>query len=160
MELWLPWLFLLAGIVVTGVTVRAAFSGRLKRKLSRAAAALISFPLFLLSLFAVLMIGCQSNGPLVGSPDGRFVARIQGICVLCAANEPIASVALRRSWQPTWTNVYVGYGYYQESGPVGPYVHWADNSHLIVDYQKASDVPTSCIKRVQDIVIECREHTW
>jgi hypothetical protein len=75
------------------------------------------------------------------------------------ADSKYSSVIVRKSGSMTWRRAYYGFGYFQESGPTNPYVHWADNTHLVIDYQ-VGDEPSTCANKVENIFVECRAHNW
>jgi hypothetical protein len=118
------------------------------------------------SVLLVLMVawlafeqGGERYSGLIVSPDGTHVARIM-ITSGTIADSKYSSVIVRRVWSLNWRRAYYGFGYFQEGGPVEPYLHWADSKHLVVDYQQSSVDPSSCPPRVDDIVVECRAHDW
>jgi len=97
------------------------------------------------------------NSDLAGSPNGQYVARIM-ITQGTPIDSEYSSVIVRRSWGPYWTQAFVGEGWLAGGGEASPYLHWADNSHLIIDYH--SSMPKVCASHVDDIVIECHAHIW
>jgi hypothetical protein len=159
MELWLPWAFPVVCILIVIGILRATFSKRFRsgwrRLLLRTSGALLSVPITFLALFTLLMAGCNSNSPLVGSPDCRHVARVQVSAALGAVVQPLASVAIRPSWHPAWKNAYVGFGSRRQDGTFEPKVKWMDNSHLLITYPGGGEDPASCRKNVGDVLVKC-----
>ena len=159
MELWLPWAIPLVSILVAIGALRVGFcmkiGTRWLRYLLRMSAGLLSLFLAFVTLFSLLMICFESNGPLVGSVDHRHVARVQVSEALGAIIQPVASVAVRHSWSPVWTNAYVGLGYPRQDGTFEPKIRWIDNSHLLITFPDGGEHPVPCVKAVGDILVTC-----
>lgn len=163
MELWWPWMFSLA----SGLPLVVALRIGLKppghnpfRTIIQVISGVLCVPLAAVPLLLLLLnMFCQSHSPLIGSPDGRHVARVQVSDALGAVVDPVASVAVRKSWSPAWSSAYVGFGIPGRSGRIEPRVRWVDNSHLLIEYPyKPDGDPTKCLNRVGDILIQCRAH--
>lgn len=160
MELWEPWLIPVGATFVVIAIVRFAFFRNYKspgfRFGLRILSVLLSVPIAILAGLGFLMIGCQSHGPLVGSPDGRHVARVQVSDALGAVVEPVASVAVRHRWTPGWTNAYVGFGYPGSAKSImEPQVKWLDDSHLLIPYPAGGTDPTFCRESAGEIAVRC-----
>jgi hypothetical protein len=163
MELWEPWLTPVGAIIVLIVIVRFAFFGSNKDRrphfVIRTLSILVSVPVVVLAVLSLLMIGCESHGPLIGSPDGRHVARVQVSAALGAVVQPVASVVVRRSWTPAWRNAYVGFGFPGSSETMEPQVKWLDDLHLLITYPAGGEDPTFCRESVGQIVVRCEVET-
>jgi hypothetical protein len=159
MELWEPWLRPVGAIIVLIIILRSAFFGRNKDRRPhfaiRALSIFVSVPVAVLAVLSLLMIGCESYGPLIGSPDGHHVARVQVSDALGAVVQPVASVAVRHSWIPIWRNAYVGFGFPGSSETMEPKVKWLDDSHLLITYPAGGEDPTICRESVGQIVVRC-----
>ncbi len=160
MELWWPWgLPILGFLVVTGAvrtTWRRKYGRGAKRTLFRRVGAVCSVPIALGSLLITsLLIGCEEHGPLIGSPDRRHVARILVSDALGSVVQPVASVAVRRSWYPNGRDAYIGLGYKNTKGEMRPYVRWLDNSHLLIVFPEGAEDPITCKEHVSDIFVKC-----
>jgi hypothetical protein len=163
MELWVPWVKI-AFIAITAfgslwIFFRLKWTDGRDRPIPRVAAGTLSLLLLIFAVYLAFVQGGHRNSKLMGSPDGAHVARIM-ITSGSIVDSDLSSVIVRRSGSLTWTRAYSGFGYFQENGPAEPYVRWLDNSHLIIDYQQSANVSTSCMSKVEDIVIECRAHSW
>jgi hypothetical protein len=159
MELWPQWVYPVISILAIIGILGGTFTKRLKvgwrRLLLRVAGVIFSIPFALFTLVSVFMIGCQFDGPLIGSPDRRHVARVQVSAPLGAVVQPLASVAVRRSWHPTSKNAYIGFGYKRQDGTFEPKVKWIDNSHLLITFPDGSEDPISCHQTVGDVLVKC-----
>ena len=157
MELWLQWIYPAIGILVTIGILRSTFRKRLdsgwRRVLLRITGVVFSIPFALVTLVFLFMIGCDFNGPLVGSPDRQHVARVQ--ITDAGALGGSASVAVRRSWYPIWTNAYMGLGLHGRDGTLEPKVKWIDNSHLLITFPAGGEDPISCHQNVGDVQVKC-----
>jgi hypothetical protein len=163
MEIWEPWLVPIGAMFALFVILRFAFfrgsKGRRSLFSIRILSILVSIPLVILAVFSVLMIPFQASGPLIGSPDGRHVARVQVSDVLGAVVQPVASVVVRRSWRPGWRNAYVGFGYPGNKETMEPKVKWLDDLHLLITYPAGGSDPTFCRESVGQIVVRCEVET-
>jgi len=130
MEIWVPWLKIVG----------------------------LALPVWICSLFLLSVQGCEEDRGLIGSPDGRHVARL-----MIYGNVPTGSslrVVERKSWRPWWQEVSGAGSIGTPLEPIEPRLTWSDNSHLLIDYP----VPTEgsgfdCqSKQVRDILIVCRTH--
>ena len=163
MELWLPWIKLTVVALVAFGFLWNFF--RLKapqgkaQSISKLVSGFVSVSLFLLVAWSAFLQGGKRNSVLVGSPDGTHVARIM-ITSGTIADSKYSSVIVRKVWSPTWKRAYYGSGYFQEGGPAEPYVHWADHTHLVIDYQHSEVEPSLCTNKVDNILVECRAHYW
>ena len=158
MELWVVWI----KIALIGLTSSLLFLLWLdvrRSAASRRSILAISIILAFATAYFAFMQGGQRNSKLVGSPDGRYVARIMVSSGTLVDGGP-SLVIIRKPRSIKWTRVYAGDGYFQETGPAMPYIHWMDGRHLVIDYQGIKDVQTKCLSKVDDIVIECRAHYW
>jgi hypothetical protein len=162
MELWMPWIklavILLAAFALLWNFFRLKTVQGKKQVIIKSVSVIISVSLFLLVAWSAFMQGGERNSGLFGSPDGNHVARIM-ITSGTIADSRYSSVIVRKSGSPTWRRAYYGFGYFQEGGPAMPYIHWADNTHLIIDYQ-VGDEPSTCVNKVENIFVECRAHNW
>lgn len=163
MELWLPWLKIafiaLGGLSLFLVSRRSKLDSEKTRPVFRALFRLFSITIFVFVVYLAFMQGGNRNSKLAGSPDGRFVARVI-ITSGTLADSNTSAVIVRRAWSPTWHRAYSGYGYFQERGPVEPYLYWKDESHLVIKYQKSEVEPSSCLSQVEGILIECKAENW
>jgi hypothetical protein len=160
MEPWLPWIIPLVGVSVVAGILGGAFSKKFEqsrfRWVLRISGIVLSGPIALVSLLALLMIGCESHGPLVGSPDHRHVARVLVADALGAVVQPVASVKVRRSWIPAWTDAYVGFGYPgNATTTMEPRVKWLDNLHLLIAYPTGGEQPAFCRERAGQVIVKC-----
>jgi hypothetical protein len=162
MELWVYWSILaaifLSTIVLVWLAIRFKVAHRGLRTLVRMVAGISSLPFALVSLIGLYAQGCQTHTPLIGSPDRKHVARVMA---QEGWNEPDwSTVIMRRSWRPTWRTVFFGGGFMgNDHEPIEPQVRWLDNSHLLIE-SRNTDVegePLSCISKVEDVIITCRE---
>ena len=155
MEIWLSWMFPLAGALIFIGILRGVFSKRLKpgwkTSVVQVTGLLFSIPFALLTFFSLLAIGCESNGPLLGSPDHLHVARVQTLDGGALGGS--ASVAVRHSWYPNWRYAYKGDGQKQRDGSFDPEVKWVDNSHLLILYPGRG----VCLDNVGDVFVTCEQ---
>jgi hypothetical protein len=160
-ELWLAWLYVLLAAAVLLGSIRWLWrtrpEGRTVRVLVHVAGLLTTPVAFVVTLFLVLAQGCERHSPLIGSPDGKHVARVL-INVGSAMDQDYSTVIMRRSWSPVWRDVYFGLGFYGEIGPIQPQVKWLDNSHLLIRRPESAGYPLDCAAKVQEIVITCEAH--
>lgn len=163
MELWVPWIKIaLIALVAFGlmyIRYRLTLTNDRKRSILRLAFGAGSISLFLFVAYLTFAQSGPRNSKLVGSPDGAHVARIM-ITSGTVVDSRFSSVIVRKSGSPAWQRAYYGFGYFQEGGPAEPYIHWADNSHLIIDYQQSKIEPSICVNKVEDVAVECRVHNW
>jgi hypothetical protein len=164
MEVMLPWIEIMGLALLPFVFLWAAFRLRRARdskygSLGRIASAIIALPIWLFSLFLLSVQGCEEDRRLVGSPDGKHVARL-----LIWGSVPTGTslrVIERRSWSPIWHQVSSAGSGGTSLAPIEPRISWSDNSHLVLDYPEPTDgAGFDCHdERVGDILIVCRTHT-
>ncbi len=160
MELWPPWCLAAAiSCVALGVVIGAFRTGvrggeRWPMRLTGIAASVAIFTLA--SAVALVQVGCEEHGPLIGSPDRRHVARVMVSLGSAMSGPSVAEVILRPSWSPLWRQVYSGEGDADALGINEPRVYWVDNSHLVVDYPMREDLIANCKTEAGDIVVICR----
>ena len=160
MELWLPWIIPLIGLSVVVGILRGTFSTRFKQSRHRwllcTSGIVLSAPIALASLLALLMIGCESHSPLIGSPDQHHVARVSVTDALGAVVQPVASVTVRRSWTPGWRSAYVGFGFPgNATTTMEPRGKWLDNLHLLISYPAGGEQPAFCRESVGQVIVRC-----
>lgn len=163
MEVWLPWIRIIGAALVAIALLWLAFRRQKYRRgwamLSvRVLSALGSLPVLLFSLFLLSAQSCASHGPLIGSPDGKHVAR-----ELIYGNVPAGSsidVVERASWSPAWESVGGAASVGTPLEPIEPIVSWADDSHLILNFPNTEPgTGHGCIeRRVGTVQIVCRTH--
>ena len=161
MELWLPRILIAApvffAILFTWLGLRF-LSGRSWR----VAVSLMSVAVWclavLLSLFLLTAQGCEEDRHLIGSPDGKHVARM-----MIWGSVPSGTslrVIERRSWSPEWRVVSEAETIGTLLDPIEPRLTWTDNFHLVIDYPIPSEgTGFDCVnKKVGAILIVCRTH--
>jgi hypothetical protein len=157
MERWLGWLYLAIVVAVAILILRLTLSNKLKRGWARSllqlTGALLSIPFALLTCISLLMIGCSFESPLAGSPDHRHVARVQVLDGGALGGS--ASVAVRHSWSPVWTNAYMGDGMKLRDGSFEPELKWVDNSNLLILYPNGY-ASSFCREQVGEVLIKCQ----
>ena len=159
MELWVSW-FVLAALSLTTLALvwlafRFTFARLWLRVTVRMVSGLAALPFALASLIWLYGLGCESHTVLIGSPDHTHVARV---LVNAGWNEPdFGFVVLRRSWSPSWHNVFEGDGFIGKSGePIEPQVRWIDNSHLLIEPNHVDGGEVRlCRDKVDDVSIIC-----
>lgn len=105
---------------------------------------------------AFIQIGPRNSE--LPSPDGTRVARIR-ITSGSIVDSKFSSVMVHKNSYAKWQQVWSGEGWMAGGGEASPYLHWADNTHLVI-YLHQSNEPANCIGSVEDILIECRAHNW
>ncbi len=162
MEVWFPWIKItLIALLAFGflrICVRLkAIKGRKSSILRLTCAAISLSGLVFVAYLALLQTGPR-NSELFGSPDGTHVARIM-ITSGTIVDSDYSSVIVRRTESRKWIRAWSGDGWMQGGGEASPYLHWADDSHLVIDYHKTKTEPT-CSTKVDDIYVECHAHEW
>jgi hypothetical protein len=161
MEVWVPWLEIAAPILLAISLTWLGFrflSGRVRRIVFPVASIAICCVTAGLSLFLLTAQGCEENRPLIGSPDGRHVARM-----MIWGSVPSGTslrIIERRSWSPHWQVVSEAGTIGTLLDPIEPRLAWTDNRHLVIDYPVPGEGSGSdCInKKVGDILIVCKTH--
>jgi hypothetical protein len=131
---------------------------RWSRISARIISAISALPLIALGLFLLSARGCEEDRPLVGSPDGKQVARL-----MIWGSVPSGTsleVIERRSWSPTWQVVSTAASIGTPLEPIHPEINWSDNDHLVLDYpESAEGTEFDCTSRkVGDIWLVCKTH--
>ena len=119
---------------------------------------LLAVPLWIFSLFLLSVQGCEEDRGLIGSPDGRHVARL-----MIYGNVPAGTslrVIERKSWSPWWQEVSGAGSIGTPLEPIEPRLTWSDSLHLVIDYPVTTEgTGFDCeSKQVGDILIVCRTH--
>ena len=165
MELWVPRLEIaslaMAPMLMLWLVFRRVKSNRPRVVMAaRITSMLASVPFFLFSLFLLTAQGCEEDRELVGSPDGRHVARL-----MIWGSVPTGSnlrVIERRSWTPSWQTVSRAGSVGTPLEPIEPRIVWLNNTHLLLDYPEPVDgTGSDCrSRRVEDIELVCRTHEF
>ncbi|MGD0444917.1 MAG: hypothetical protein ABSA39_13370 [Edaphobacter sp.] len=163
MELWLPWIEILGLAVIPFILFWLTFRLKVTQRgrlvmTARVISVVISLPILLFSLFLLTAQGCEEDHGLIGSPDGKHVARL-----MVWGSVPTGTsvrVILRKSWSPLWQVVSDGATVGTSLDPLEPRLSWIDNSRLIIDYPAPSaGTGFRCdSQKVGDILIVCRTH--
>jgi hypothetical protein len=163
MELWLPWMKIAAPAIFSFAVIWIAhrYKGLRQRRSTetiRVASIVVAAPLVALSLFLLSAQGCEEDRVLVGSPDGRHVARM-----MIWGSVPTGTslqIIERHSWSPQWQVVSSAATVGTLLDPIEPKVIWIDNSHLLLDYPEASEGSGfDCTgRKVGDIWLICKTH--
>ena len=162
MEVWLPWLEGLIPLVLVVGAIWFVHRHQPRPALAKVATAigLVAFIAagLIVSAFLLSAQGCEEDRALVGSPDGRHVARM-----MIWGSVPTGSslrVIERRSWSPVWQEVSSAGSVGTPLEPIEPRILWSDNSHLVIDYPEATEGSgfTCESHRVGDILIVCKTH--
>jgi len=137
MELWPARLMIIAVFaMIVGcfwlMHFRKGFS-RLGRVVMCIAGWVVVLPCLLVSLFLISLSGCTDNSPLIGSPDGKHVARIM-VNRGDATNVNYARVIVRKSWSPIWTTAYSGEWHNVPEEYLKGKVQWLDDKRVLVFY--------------------------
>ena len=162
MEVWLPWIegtlpLLFAALVILLAVLQRPRSAPMRALSSLSTVCTVALSL-LASFFLLSAQSCEEDRALIGSPDGRHVARL-----MIYGNVPAGTslrVIERRSWSPTWTEVSGAGSVGTPLDPIEPRITWADNYHLVLDYPVATDGSGfACMtRRVGDIFVVCKTH--
>jgi hypothetical protein len=160
METWVPWIKIgFIALVALGLLwgcSRLKLSNR--RHFALAFGAALSISLLIFSAFLAFEQSGPRNSKWIPSPDGTHVARIM-IPSGSPVDSGLSSVIVSRSRTSKWQRAWSGPGWMAGGGEGSPYLHWADNSHLIIDYHQTTE-PATCKSNVEDIIIECQAHNW
>ena len=164
MELSLPWLQIVAAaaaaLFVVWLGFRLKVDERWNRIVVRLAIAGVSLPFWLGSVFLLTAHGCEGHGPLIESPNGKYVAR--KLVYGSAIQDDFLTVIVRRSWSPIWHEAFTGNGGEDRQAYPNlpePRVNWVDDSHLVIDYPSEGVYLNTCNRVVGDILVECKSHS-
>ena len=163
MEVWWPWLKglapLLPAVIILWLAFRKAYKPLWLQEVSRLGSTLATFVLVLFSLFLLSAQGCEEDRALIGSPDGKHVARM-----LIWGSVPTGTslrIIERKSWSPTWQTVSVAGSAGTPLEPIEPKVIWLSNHRLMLDYPEpiSGFCGFECKSgTVGDIELICRVH--
>lgn len=163
MELWLPWIKIV-GLALIAVAV-VSFPFTLKRPwhqgfviIGRVMGLLGAVPILFFSFFLLTAQGCEEDRRLIGSPDGKHVARL-----MIWGSVPTGTsvhVIERQSWSPMWQTVSEGSTTGTSIDPLEPRLSWNGNAQLLIDYPVATEGTGFLCqsKSVGDILIVCKTH--
>jgi hypothetical protein len=163
MEVLLPWIEIVGLAIVPFmiffIASRVLRAQRRWRVAGWTVSVIAALPIWLFSLFLLSAQGCEEDRQLIGSPDGKHVARL-----MIWGSVPSGSqlrVIERRSWSPIWHEVSVAGSEGTPLDPIEPRISWSDNDHLVLDYPVPSDGSgfECSSKKVGDILIVCRVHS-
>ena len=164
MELWVPKLEIaglaLAPILLLWLVFRRIRFRPLVGVAARTTTMLATVLCLFFSLFLLSAQGCEEDRELIGSPDGRHVARM-----MIWGSVPTGSslrIVERRSWSPFWRTVSRAGSVGTPLEPIEPKVIWLDNIHLLLDYPESVDgTGSDCTsRRVGDVELVCRTHEF
>jgi hypothetical protein len=162
MELWLPWIEtavpIVVGIAALVFAVKVGFKEAWKRIVLVTASIGLLVVCLLVSFFLFGAQGCEEDRQLIGSPDGKHVARL-----MIWGSVPTGTslrVIERKSWSPIWHVVSDAGSIGTPLEPIEPHIAWRDNSHLVIDYPVHTEGSGfDCVGRqVGDILIVCKTH--
>ena len=163
MELWLPWVKTVGLPSIAVVLLWLAFrvqraKGQWRVISARAVSVLGALLVLPYSLFLLTAQGCEEDRKLIGSPDGKHVARL-----MIWGSVPSGTtlrIVERKSWSPVWQEVSSAFTVGTLLDPIEPHITWDDNLHLVIDYPGQSEGSSfECSsKEVGNIQIVCRTH--
>jgi hypothetical protein len=163
MEVSLPWVEIAGFAIVPVILLAFVFgvrSAQLPESISRVRGWAVFAAVLLWSFSALLWMAhrYEQDGPLLGSPDGRHVARL--IIWGEEAEGTSLRVIERRSGRPSWQVVSKASTIGMRVGPIEPRLRWVDDSHLVIDYPTPTQGTSfDCQnKQAAEIQIVCVTH--
>jgi hypothetical protein len=167
MEVWLPWIEIFGLALLPSSFLWLAFRRKRAKQGWRVVTAQVTsvvaaLPIWLFSLFLLTAQGCEEDQPLIGSPDGRHVARL-----MIWGSVPSGTslrVIERRAWSPRWEEVAVAGYAATPIKPIQPKIVWSDNLHLVLDFPSRVSGDDAGFayrcenKYVGDVLVICKTH--
>jgi hypothetical protein len=138
---------------------RRSIKHRVARLAVRSLGLIAFIPACLVTLLLLLALGCERRSALIGSPDGKHVARVL-VTLGSAMDVDYSTVIVRDSFSPMDHKAYFGPGAYNAKHAIEPQLKWIDNQHLLVSYYDdwGADYPQECHTHVDGIVVQCLGH--